>query len=360
MNACATVILKTGEALVIREVEPPLGPYAGSVGCWWDAVEPDLLAGALAPWLHCPYYIGEIDGSVAGYMTCLTSVRNSEVGLVEFVSTADEHRRKGVGTVLLRRLIESFEANGGLALYLCTTNPVAGQLYEKCGFDYSVGDGMRYLSATAGEFDARYLSRDGHAIAREADWGDLPGATVLFCHPLPSWEIKEYLSHCFRDTRFEGHYVKLMRRVEEDRGAIMVLENRRKRVVGCAVIERLPTFQQQHVGQLSFRVAPEYNDQTNELLDAAGARAHGIGISILQTYVSDKDTDAGSMLEEAGFEREAVLPGRLRTAGGLTGVAVYGRDLGDTGPWRPLEDYYGERKPWQEQRVRGMETSGTS
>ena len=168
------------------------------------------------------------------------------------------------------------------------------------------------------------------------------------------------MSHCFRDTRFEGHYVKLMRRVEEDRGVIMVLENRRKRVVGCAVIERLPTFQQQHVGQLSFRVAPEYNDQTTELLDAAGARAHGIGISLLQTYVSDKDSDAGRMLEEAGFEREAVLPGRLRTAGGLTGVAVYDRRLGDTGPSRPLEDYYGERKPWQEVRSRAMDKDGMS
>ena len=358
MNTCATVKLKTGEALVVREVEPPLGRYAGSVGCWWDAVDPDLLDGALAPWLRCPYYIGEIDESVAGYMTCLTSVRNPEVGLVEFVSTANEHRRKGVGTVLLRQLIDSFETNGGLALYLCTTNPVAGQLYENCGFDYFIGDGMRYLSATAGDFDARYLTREGDAIAREADWGDLPGATVLFCHPHPSWEIKEYLSHCFRETRFEGHYVKLMRRVEEDRGVIIVLENRRKRVVGCAVIERLPTFQQQHLGQLSFRIAPEYNDQATELLEAAGARAYGIGISVLQTYVSDEDSDAGSMLEEAGFEREAVLPGRLRTAGGLTGIAVYGRELGDTGPWRPPEDYYGERQPWQEQRVRAAVKNG--
>ncbi len=360
MTNCATLTLRTGEPLVISEIEPPLGRYAGNVGCWWDAVDEDLLAGALAPWLHCPYYIGEIDGEVAGYMTCLTSVRNPEVGLLEFVSTANEHRRKGVGTALLRQLIARFEANGGLALYLCTTNPVAGQLYENCGFDYAVGDGMRYLSATAGDFDARYLAREGEAIAREAHWGDLPGATVLFCHPQPAWEIKEYLSQCFRDTRFEGHYVKLMRRVEEDRGVIMVLENRRQRVVGCAIVERLPTFQQQHVAQLSFRVAPEYNDQTVALLDAAAARAHAIGISVLQTYVSDGDQDAGRRLAEAGFECEAVLPRRLRTGGGLTGVAVYGRYLGNASPWRPLKAYYGERKPWQEQRVRARERDGTS
>ncbi len=360
MTNCTTVKLKTGEPLVINEVEPPLGRYAGSVGCWWEAVQEDLLSGALAPWLRCPYYIGEIGGEVAGYMTCLTSVRNPEVGLVEFVSTASEYRRKGVGTALLRQLIARFEANGGLALYLCTTNPAAGQLYENCGFDYFVGDGMRYLSDTAGDFDARYLSRAGEAVAREAHWGDLPGATVLFCHPQPAWEIKEYLSHCFRDTRFEGHYVKLMRRVEEDGGVFMVLENGRQRVVGCAIVERLPTFQQQHVAQMSVRVAPEYEDQTVALLDAVAVRAHRIGISVLQTYAADGDTEAGRRLEEAGFVREAVLPGRLRTACGLTGIAVYGRHLGTTGPWRPLKAFYGERKPWQEQRVRARERDGTT
>ena len=158
-----------------------------------------------------------------------------------------------------------------------------------------------------------------HASVREAHWGDLPGASVLFCHPQPAWEIKEYLSHCFRDTRFEGHFVRLMRRLEEDRGLILVLENPRLRVVGCAIVERLPTFHQQHVAQLSVRVAPEYGDQTGELLDTAAARAHRIGISVLQAYAAEGDDGAGQALEQAGFEREAVMPRRLRTAAGLTG-----------------------------------------
>ena len=352
-NAASTTEanLKSGETLVVSEVEPPLGAWAGKVGCWWEAVEEELLSGAFASWLRSPYYIGEIGGQVAGYMTCLTPARNPEVGLVEFVSTSEEHRRKGVGTALLRQLIDRFEANGGLALYLCTTNPAAGRLYESCGFDYFVGDGMRYLAAAAGDFDAAYLAHAGEAAVREAHWGDLPGASVLFCHPQPAWEIKEYLSHCFRDTRFEGHFVRLMRRVEEDRGLIMVLENPRRRVVGCAIVERLPTFHQQHVAQLSFRLAPEYGDQTAELLDAAASRAHRIGISVLQAYAAEGDGSAGQALEQAGFEREAVLPRRLRTSNGLTGVAVYGRQLAKAEPRRPQHEYYGERRPWQAERI---------
>ena len=49
MTNCETVKLKTGEPLVISEVEPPLGRFADSVGCWWEAVEEDLLVGTLAP-----------------------------------------------------------------------------------------------------------------------------------------------------------------------------------------------------------------------------------------------------------------------------------------------------------------------
>ena len=130
--------LKSGETLLVSEVEPPLGAFAGKVGCWWEAVEEDLLSGAFAPWLLSPYYIGEIRGEAAGYLTCLTPARNPRGRLVEFVSTSEEHRGKGVATALLRQLIVRFEANGGLALYLCTTNPAAGRLYESCGFDYFV------------------------------------------------------------------------------------------------------------------------------------------------------------------------------------------------------------------------------
>ncbi len=67
-NAASTTEanLKSGETLVVSEVEPPLGAWAGKVGCWWEAVEEELLSGAFAPWLRSPYYIGEIGGQVAG------------------------------------------------------------------------------------------------------------------------------------------------------------------------------------------------------------------------------------------------------------------------------------------------------
>tara|TARA_Y100001960_G_scaffold329464_1_gene420889 strand:- start:352 stop:1533 length:1182 start_codon:yes stop_codon:yes gene_type:complete len=342
--------LKSGETLVIKKINPPLESYADNVTCW-DVVRDDLLVGVFEPWLFTPYYIGEIQGDVVGSMACFTPVENPEVGLVEFVNTEENHRRKGVSTALLRQLISHFEVDGGLALYLCTTNPVAGRMYENCGFSYLVGDGMRYLTREAGDFDAGYLAKTGAASVRQAHWGDLPGVSALFCHREPAWEIKEYLSHCFKDTRFEGHFMRLMRRIEEDRGVIQILENDCKRVVGCVIVERLPTFHQQHVAHLSIRVAPDYGRHSCELLDAAVDCAHQIGISILQSYVAECDADAKDVLAAASFTEEAVLRGRLRTTDGFTDLAVYSRILSEVPPQHSQHKYYGERQPWQTERI---------
>ena len=42
--------------------------------------------------------------------------------------------------------LADFQARGGVAMYLCTTNPDAFALYASEGFSELIGDGMRYLA----------------------------------------------------------------------------------------------------------------------------------------------------------------------------------------------------------------------
>ena len=161
-----------------------------------------------------------------------------DVGVVEFVRTEEEHRSKGIASALMDCLIRRFRADDGVALYLCTTNPIAGSLYEKYGFWYHLGDGMRYLAPDAGDFDQTYLAFCGPAHIRDATWADLPRASVLYNHPEPRWLIKDYFTQTFRETRFESHFVRLMRQIEDQNGAFVVLENREQRLVGTAVLKR--------------------------------------------------------------------------------------------------------------------------
>jgi len=343
--------LKTGEELVIKMLLPPLSQYSSKVGCWGDIRE-ELLGGQMIKWLFTPYFVGEIDDEFAGSMSYFTSVDTRDVGLVEFVDTVEKHRRKGVASALLTKLIERFKINGGLVLYLCTSNPIAGMLYEKHGFWYNVGDGMRYLTFGAEDFDKNYLGFYGTARIRNATWNDLPRASVLYNHSEPQWFIKDYLTHSFGETRFESHFVKLMKRVENQKGVLLVLENHKQRVVGVAALERFDTFYEQHVATLSFRVCPSYFGQVSELLIVAAQKARELSITTLQIYIADCDDEQIQLVKEAGFSYEAQLRNRLRNQDRLMDLLVYTLSLpGTARPLRSKGDYYGGRKQWQEERI---------
>ena len=345
-----TVRLRTGEQLVIKTLLPPLNDYASKVGCWGD-ISDDLLNGKLTEWLFTPYFVGEIDGEVVGSMSYYTPTDTRDVGVVEFVRTEEEHRSKGIASALMDCLIRRFRADDGVALYLCTTNPIAGSLYEKHGFWYHVGDGMRYLAPDAGDFDQTYLTFQGQARIRDATWGDLPRTSVLYNHREPSWVIKDYFTQAFRETRFESHFVRLMRQIENQNGAFVVLENREQRIVGTAVLKRFDTFHEQHIATLSFRVCPSYFEQAPELLTAAVEKAKTLSIKALQIYIADCDDDQKEMVKAVGFTEEARLQKRLYDGENWMDILIYTLWLPNTTPLRSEGDYYGNREPWQTERV---------
>ncbi len=346
-----SVTLPGGEELVVRIMLPPLLEYADRVDCWADVRE-EVLTGQLSSWLFTPYFVGEIEGEVAGSMSYFTSADASDVGVVEFVTTGDKYRRKGVASVLLDRLVTHFRARGGQALYLCTTNPVAGTLYEKLGFRYYVGDGMRYVAGNPAEFDATYLGHCGRAHVSDATWADLARASVLFNHPAPGWLIKDHLTRCFRHTRFESHFVYWMKQTADRKGVTMTLVNPVGRLVGAAAVVRENTYFEQHVAALSFRVCPAYMNQGPELIDAAAAKAEELGIGILQVRVADCDEDQKELVRTAGFREEARLRRQLRDGDQWLDLLVYSRQVAsDPAPCSSEEEYYGSRKAWQSERL---------
>ena len=352
------VVLSSGERMTVKVVEPPLTEYAERspdnrlVNWLWREIRNEVISGEMRPWLHTPYAVGEIDGGLVGSMAYYTSTYNREVGLIEFVETMEPHRSKGVASALISALIEKFIAEGGLALMLCTSDAIAGSLYEKYGFSYSVGDGMKYLAPGAEDFDGTFFAYNGPAQVRQATWADLPYTAALYNHTEPGWLIKDYLTRTFRDMRYESHFVKLMRRIENNRGAYFVLQNPMKRVVGAAAFERVATYQEQHVAQLSFRVCPAYFGQTKELIDTAAQTAAELSIGVLQMYIGERDQEQITLALQNGFAEEARLRGRLRDGDDLVDMLVLSRRLSDGAkPVLGAGDYYGGRKPWMAERI---------
>ena len=357
MNSVETTVqLRSGEKLMIEVCEPPFPGGEHSL-CWWGDIAADLMAGNLRPWLYTPYYLGKIDGELVGYMGCQTPADTREVGLVEFVWTAEEHRRKGIASLLLGRLVEEFTQAGGLALYLCTANPHAGSLYERHGFRYFVGDGMRYLAPGAGDFEPRlprwrqsgrgsrrYLGRPAGGL------GALQSSRAeVDREGLPEPEFPRY-------TRYESHFVKTLRRLEGQRGFCLALENAKRRLVGLAMVERRGTFAEQHTGILSFRVAPAFSGQAADLLGATVERCAALEIAVLHVYLADCDDDQKQLLEEAGFGEEARFKRRLRVDGRFVDMVVYARTIAQTAAALFDEGYYyGGRKDWQRERAGGTD-----
>ena len=345
------VKLRGGESMTVRMMDSPLGDYADKVGCWAH-VRDDLLAGRMSDTLSVRYFIAEIDDEVVGSMGCYSPSSTQDVGLVEFVETDERHRRKGIASTLLGSLIADFRSNNGKALLLCTTNPIAGSLYEKHGFWYTVGDGMMYVSPDAQDFADSYLSYAGSATVRDAVWGDLPRASLLYNNPEPDWLIKDYLTDSFRDTRFERHFTQQMRASEGGWGAVLALETPTNSVVGLASFNRIDTYYQQHVATFTFRVCPAYYTQADDLLRHSLQRARELSIGILQVHVADVDEDQKGLIRNAGFSETARLPGHLRDGDRNIDMLIYTHETKTAAhSARRRGDYYGGRQPWQDLRA---------
>ena len=347
--------LRDGSTLAIEIAEPPFDRSCDwNRLCWWPLIREEMMEGKLGRWMHAPHFIGRIDGEIAGTMCYYAPEDTRDVGALQFVSTEERFRRRGVGSALVGALVDHFTARGGRALYLCTSNPVAGHLYESHGFRYHVGDGMRFLAPGAADFDRRWFAA-GATTIRDAHWGDLARLCVLYNHPDPAWLLKDPLSESFRDTRYESHFIRVLRATEDGNGAFLVLEAGDARVVGAVAYRRIDTFCEQHVAELSFRIGRAHFDRAADLLEAAVERAAALGIGQLALMVAAEDGEQRGLAESAGFAEGVRWPRRLRSGGGFSDLLIMLREVTPAaGAIKPRESYYGERKPWQAERVASL------
>ena len=86
-------------------------------------------------------------------------------------------------------------------------------------------------------------------------------------------------------------------------------------------------------------------------MTAAAEKAKDLSIQGLQIYIADCDDDQKEILKAAGFVKEARLHNRLYDGENWMDMLVYTLWLPDVTPLRSEGDYYGNRKPWQTERV---------
>jgi GNAT superfamily N-acetyltransferase len=337
--------LPNGEILTVTGLEPPLGAsWADRIEHWWRDVRPLLVHGELATTSLDRFVVGEIDGAYVGSMCYDTPRDTRDVGVLEMVWTHPDHRRKGIARTILQHTIADFRCQGGVALYLCTTNPAAEALYAHQGFRPLIGDGMRYLAPGHADFDRSYFADAGPARVRPAVWGDLARVSALYNQTTPDWLIKDYPRRVFRDVRYESHYLRIWKPARDGRGTALVLENPAQRVVGIASAIELDSYVEQQVQIVDFWACPTYLAQLPELLAALVQTARAGNAELLEAHVAEVDRARRQLLEAVGFQEVARLRDHLRVGAERVALCIYtlafGRRLP---PSHAPGEYYGGR-----------------
>lgn len=134
-------ILRDGEELTIKIATPPLSKELINV----FLSTPELSAtkresrmrlfGALRNQSSDYFFVGELDGKIAGTLWYCTPLTCKEIAYMGEVSTHKRQRKKGVATNLIEVAIEVFRKNGGRAVYITNLCPMAPhQIYRELGF----------------------------------------------------------------------------------------------------------------------------------------------------------------------------------------------------------------------------------
>jgi hypothetical protein len=166
--------------------------------------------------------------------------------------------------------------------------------------------------------------------------------------------LKDVLTNCFRDTRYEQHFVRLMLQIEGDKGAALVLATPKNRMAGLAAVARRDTFEQQHLATLSLRVVPGYIEHAGVLLQAVLERAQRIGVSLVEFPIAAVDDDLAAIASEAGFDEVARLPNRIGHGDAWVDVRIFTASLvARSQPFHASNTYYGNRHSWHSARVSG-------
>ena len=126
-SAARLVPFRDGSTVAIEIAEPPFDrSREWNRLLWWPLILDDMIQVRLSRWMHAPHYIGRVDGEFAGTMCYYAPADTRDPGALLCVSTEKRFRPRGVGSALVRALVDHFTAQGGGAFYLWTSNAVAG------------------------------------------------------------------------------------------------------------------------------------------------------------------------------------------------------------------------------------------
>ena len=173
----AELNLATGEKLTVKLLTCPEAGYAVDVVRFFLEHKPDWvrrimrqqLRGDYATCRTDKYFVGEIDGRIAGAL--YYGFAASGVGSFAHVYTSSEHRKKGIARALTAAFIDDFKSAPVKVILSGTGTPWVAEFYKKFGFAPGPSKGslilMKHeLEKTFEEYIDWYFQRNGSITVR--------------------------------------------------------------------------------------------------------------------------------------------------------------------------------------------------
>ena len=311
-------VLKSGEKMVIKVIQPPqvdyaerlcrfLSPWLVRNSCAFRSVEQRLF-GKYLDYCIDKYFVGEIDNKIIGQAWYGLPKKGTGIGNFGFVYTKPSYRRKGITTELVRILVEDFLQKDGKCL-LCNADQVSGKIYESFGFRF-IQDGAspmalikKEVASSFQELDRWYFEAGLDVRVREGNIGDRHDCDRMFDFSREINEIKDSWHKTFITSQVPTFQDALFY-VEDGKGIVTVIESSKGNILGYAFILNLGTEFENNFKIMDFKIHPDYFGKAKCFIIKTGRIASLAGITEIYSFSPTCYEEKVSVLQEAGFKKE--------------------------------------------------------
>lgn len=253
-----------------------------------------------------------------------------EIAVLGNVLTHRDHRSGGLAGRVIDAALDQARA-AQCTVCLLGTSKKPRNVYLRHGFKWQNGVVMRKSLGDV-NFEKKYFTAGQSVKVRLANWGDLPGLTLLMTQPLATV--------CLDYPRglLSGRYLPLERCLSNyptlwyhtaARGGmlLMLAEPQTGRIFGFGSVTRAPGAARKHTATVELAAHENYESYLPSMLDHLLVGCRERGIQQAQAFVAAGDVGKRDCLRGDGFTELARLPAALRLSDETRDVSMLSKLL---------------------------------
>ncbi len=318
MKTClGTVPLENGQQMEVYLLTTPADGYTEKLCHFLEHKGPvyfrdiqQRLLGNYASVCIDKYFIGEIEGEIAGQIYYGYPVDGTGIGNFGHVYTEPRHRKKGISKELMPFVMEDFYKSPARALLCSTGTPWVAKIYFEYGFQPVVpgadsGPLVLFNKGVAGDFDGfsqEYFTAGSSIRTKLGSMKECFDADKMLACDLGRRNIewrRVGMASCVNDYR-GAVFMQ-----EDGQGIVTVATSEYGSLVGWGFFLNTGSVHESSSKVFDFIMHPNYESQTREFIGRSLAIAEEEGIGRSVAYCISLEDEKIGLLKDSGFKQVA-------------------------------------------------------